>query len=202
MFSPPGEKPVIRAIPTSESIEDAELVRRAVEGDRWAEEALFRRYVGLVNNIARRFVGRQADADDIVQDTFMTALEELPKLRTPGAVRGWLLQIAVRHAHRRLRKRKLLRFLGLEHEESGEIALTTSVDPGASAEMRAELAHIESVLSTLPAAHRIAWTLRHVEGEALEDVAQACGCSLATAKRRIAVAEEKLQAHVKKGGAR
>jgi RNA polymerase sigma-70 factor (ECF subfamily) len=51
----------------------------------------------------------------------------------------------------------------------------------------------------VPTEQRIAWALRHVEGEALEDVARACACSLATVKRRIAAVEEQLQAHVQAG---
>jgi RNA polymerase sigma-70 factor (ECF subfamily) len=49
-------------------------------------------------------------------------------------------------------------------------------------------------LDRLGTAERLAWTLRHVEGERLDAVAQLCGCSLATAKRRIAAAN----AHVRK----
>jgi RNA polymerase sigma-70 factor (ECF subfamily) len=46
---------------------------------------------------------------------------------------------------------------------------------------------------------RLAWTLRHIEGERLEDVAARCGCSLATAKRRIAAAHAHLQAEMNRG---
>jgi RNA polymerase sigma-70 factor (ECF subfamily) len=49
------------------------------------------------------------------------------------------------------------------------------------------------VLDELPAAERLAWTLRHVEGERLEQVARQCGCSLATAKRRIAAAQDAIE---------
>ncbi|MGH7439658.1 MAG: sigma factor-like helix-turn-helix DNA-binding protein [Polyangiaceae bacterium] len=49
------------------------------------------------------------------------------------------------------------------------------------------------MLGTLPTDDRIAWLLRHVQGERLQDVALACGCSLATAKRRIAAAQQVVQ---------
>jgi RNA polymerase sigma-70 factor (ECF subfamily) len=48
------------------------------------------------------------------------------------------------------------------------------------------------VLETVRAEDRLAWLLRHVEGERLQDIALACGCSLATVKRRVASAQEAL----------
>jgi RNA polymerase sigma-70 factor (ECF subfamily) len=51
-------------------------------------------------------------------------------------------------------------------------------------------------LRGLPAHQRIAWMLQHVEGEPLESVAAACNCSLATVKRWIAAADQRVRAHV------
>ena len=56
-------------------------------------------------------------------------------------------------------------------------------------------------LDAISAPERVAWTLRHVEGESLEEVALLCDCSLATAKRRIASAHEKIKRRLE-GGAR
>ena len=60
-------------------------------------------------------------------------------------------------------------------------------------ESRALLARVYRALDDVPVKERIAWTLRHVEGESLDRVAALCGCSLATAKRRIAAAHGKLK---------
>jgi RNA polymerase sigma-70 factor (ECF subfamily) len=68
--------------------------------------------------------------------------------------------------------------------------------PDASPEVHAELAKLDRVLATIPANQQIAWMLRYVEGQMLEDVAQACNCSLATIKRRITAADARIRAHV------
>jgi RNA polymerase sigma-70 factor (ECF subfamily) len=95
----------------------------------------------------------------------------------------------VRAARQKLRKRRLRSFLGLD-----EPAVYDSiVDRAASAEQRALLARVYRVLDGLPASQRIAWSLRYIEGEALEGVASLSGCSLATAKRRIAAAARELE---------
>lgn len=187
----------MRELPTREDWDDATLVERAKEGNRWAEEMLFRRHVHGVWRVALRLVGNVADAEDVVQDTFATVLQSLESLRDGQALRAWLLQVAVRHAHRRLRRRRLRRFLGLEDDASEEVLAEAPGATQAGVEARAELALMDRSLARLPSAERIAWVLRHVEGEALDDVARACGCSLATAKRRIAAAEARLAAHLK-----
>jgi RNA polymerase sigma-70 factor (ECF subfamily) len=61
------------------------------------------------------------------------------------------------------------------------------------------LARIYRTLDEIAPDSRVAWILRYVEGERLEDVADACGCSLATAKRRIASAQELLMEVLRDG---
>jgi RNA polymerase sigma-70 factor (ECF subfamily) len=62
-------------------------------------------------------------------------------------------------------------------------------DTAASPRQRALLAEVYRVLDQLPIEERFAWTLRLVEGQSLPEVAQICGCSLATVKRRVASAQ-------------
>ena len=63
---------------------DQDLVERAQRGDAWAEEALFRRHVGRVAQLAAHLLGRTAEADDVVQDSFVIALEHALKVQASG----------------------------------------------------------------------------------------------------------------------
>ncbi len=195
----PDGSVVVRAPTSADALGDAELVRRAVSGDSWAEEFIYRRYVRAIWNMVLRMLRSTADAEDVVQDTFATAFRELSRLRDTAALRGWLLRIAVRHVHRRLRRRRLRQLLGLERQEADEVSLESIAAEAVSAEARAELMMIDRILARAPSEQRIAWALRHVEGESLEEVALACGCSLATVKRRIAAVDERLRSHVRAG---
>ena len=65
---------------------------------------------------------------------------------------------------------------------------TVATAHGAASGERVMVADLYRMLDTLSTEERLAWTLRHLEGEQLERVAELCGCSLATAKRRIAAA--------------
>jgi DNA-directed RNA polymerase specialized sigma24 family protein len=92
---------------------DAELVERARRGQRSAEEAIYRAHAPAVLTLTTRLLGRRSDAEDATQDTFVIAFEKMEQLRDGGALRSWLMCIAVSQARRRFRKRRLLSALGL-----------------------------------------------------------------------------------------
>lgn len=167
---------------------DGELVLRARRGDRWAEEALYRRHVHAVTRLAVRLLSRSTEAEDVVQDAFITAFADLTKLRDESAFGGWVTRIAIRQVHRRYRRRRLLRALGLDRGED-DLALEHQMDSAAGPEALAAVRELARMLETLGARERIAWTLRHIEGCKLEEVAASLGVSLATAKRAIASAD-------------
>jgi RNA polymerase sigma-70 factor (ECF subfamily) len=173
---------------------DADLVVRARGGDRFAEDALVRRHLPAVAATVARLLGDPIEAEDVVQDTFAAAMNGLDALRDPSAVRAWLMQSAVNKVHRRFRRRRWLRWIGMGQGEPAGLADMASVD--ATQEQHAELVLLDRALATLAPVERIAWCLRHVEGMQLDEVASACGASLATIKRRIAQADARLRAHV------
>jgi RNA polymerase sigma-70 factor, ECF subfamily len=177
------------------SVSDDDLVARLRGGDRWAKEALYRRYVRLVWTTALRLVGSSAEAEDVVQDTFAAALRDVKSLREDGALRPWLLGIAVHQAQRRFRRRSMLRRLGLDRR-ADDATLAALVDPAAPLETYLELARVDRALQRLSSSERFAWILRHVDGHSLEEVARLCRCSLATTKRRIARAQQCVLEHV------
>lgn len=172
---------------------DGELIERLVRGDQWAKEALYRRYVKLVWGTALHMMGNRADAQDVVQDTFVEAFRDVASLRAHAALRPWLLRISVHQAHRRFRRRKLLRRLGLDHSVD-DAALDTLLHPDASPELKTELRSVERALSRASVAERFAWVLRFVDGHSLDEIAAASDCSLATVKRRLQRAQELVQA--------
>ena len=188
---------VTRSFPlkASEALGDEELVRRALAGDRWGREMLYRRHAGSLLGMTVRLLANRSEAEEIVQDTFVTAFEQLGTLREPGAVRGWLGQIAVNLVRRRFRRARLMRFLGLDRG-ADDATLESLADPGVSTDQRAELALVDRLLRGMKPALRLAWILRRVDGLELGEVAALCDCSLATIKRRIVEADAIVDRHV------
>ena len=170
---------------------DAALVVAAREGEAWAREALFRRHARLANGLAFRLLGRDQEVDDVVQDAYVTVLDRLHRLEDPQAFSSFLASVIVHRVRRVLRRRRLARRLGLVPpavpiDPTGFIASTAP--PDAVAELRS----VYAIVDDLPTDERLALLLRRVEGLPLDEVAELCGCSLATVKRRIDKAEEKL----------
>ena len=182
-------------LPTADAVSDAELVERALGGDRWSRDVLYRRHAHYLLAVAARLLSSRSEGEEIVQDTFVVGFEQLHALRDPAAVRSWLARIAVSLVRRRLRRDRLLRFLGLDRGLE-DATLEALAAPTLRPDDRAELALVDRVLRRLPDDRRIAWMLRRVEGLPLAEVAAVCDCSLATAKRRVAVADAELALHV------
>lgn len=151
-------------------------------------EQTYRRYVRYVAAIVLRLDPGVPDLDDVVQDVFLAAAGGLKSLRDPSATKAWLATVSVRTVRRRLRVRRMWRWLGIGDDDSRPPA--PLVDAGSNPVDRLLLASVYEVLDSLAVADRVAFVLHHIEGETLPAVARMCGCSLATAKRRIARAQE------------
>ena len=164
-------------------------------GAYMTEAQLFKRFAPYVARIGLRLLGRESDVDDLIQEVFLAAFRQRDQLRDPNAAKNWLATIAVRTARRQLRRRRLRQFVGLDQ---GGPALELP-DPGISPEKRALLSRVYQILDGMGVDRRLAWTLRYVEGKKLEIVAERCGCSLATVKRRIASAQALLLAEMEDG---
>jgi RNA polymerase sigma-70 factor, ECF subfamily len=152
-------------------------------------DALYRRYAAYVAAIAVRLLGRDGEVDDLVQDVFVQVLRGLGRLRDPAAFKGWLAQITVRTATRRLRQRNLRRAL---HSFEAPIDYEVLAAPAATPDQRALLARVYRVLDRLPAKSRVIWILRNVLDEPLHVVAELAECSQSTVQRRLIDAQAAL----------
>jgi RNA polymerase sigma-70 factor, ECF subfamily len=191
----------ILPLPTADGLGDAELVARALGGDRWSRDVLYRRHVRYLLAISTRLLSNRSEGEEVVQDTFIVGFERLSSLREPSALRSWLARIAVNLVRRRLRRGRLLRLLGLDRAPD-DATLAELAAPTLKPDDHAELALVDRMLRGIPADRRIAWMLRRVEGLPLAEVATLCGCSLATAKRRVAAVDVEVALHVSFGEGR
>jgi RNA polymerase sigma-70 factor (ECF subfamily) len=133
------------------------------------------------------------EADDLVQDVFVRAWRALDRLENPEGARPWLMTIAIRLARTRLRRRKLTRLLFRgEGPELDQIASSSGTLP----EHRDMVRRLSTILDRLPVELRIAWVLRHVQEETVQSVAELCGWSLSTAKRRLQLADARVAARL------
>jgi RNA polymerase sigma-70 factor (ECF subfamily) len=162
----------------------------AIAGERWAQEAIFRRYARLVNGLAFRLMGNRSDSEDLAQDVFVQAFQSLHRLENHQSLSSWLCSITVRTAHKRIRRLRLMSRLGLRRSEpvNFDSVVATTAPPEVQVEMRG----IYAILHELPAEDRMALVLRRIEGMAIGEIAAHLERSVATVKRRLKSAEAHL----------
>ena len=141
---------------------DASLVRAAQVGDRGAFEQLYGRYARVVHAI---LLGRlaAADADDALQDVFVTVLTKLRTLREPAAFAGWVARIARNRA------------LDVRRRAPAIIELDEQYGAPASQPDAVEAARALQSIRELPEAYRDTLMLRLVEGLTGPEIAERTG---------------------------
>lgn len=164
---------------------DAQLLELVRRRDKTAPAAVYDRFGHDVNRLVWRCLGADPDHDDIVHDAFIQIIEGLPRVTNPAALRSWVASVAINTARTELRKRRLRRAFW-SADPMPDVAASTT-DPETARVLRRTYA----ILDRLPTDERIAFILRFIEQHALAEVAEMVGCSLATAKRRIARANER-----------
>lgn len=167
----------------------------SAQPEELTDTELFVRYAPHIARIGLRLLGRNAGVDNLVQDVFFGALKQRRQLRDMSMLKGWLSVIAVRTARQFLRRRRVRQFGGLD---TGTPAIELR-DQTLSPDQRALFTRGYQVLDHVNVDCRLAWTLRYIEREKLEAVAERSGCSLATAKRRIAAAHTPLLSELDHG---
>lgn len=157
---------------------DAVLVGRARGGDATAFDALVRRYLSAAYAVALARVGEPADAEDVCQDAFLTALERLDECRKPEQFGAWLLQIVRNRAHDLRRYRTVRTALPLESAEVAAPRENPEHD-AERAELRADLLEAVQGLTEL---QREVLLLYDFEGWSHREIAEKLGISEGSAR--------------------
>jgi RNA polymerase sigma-70 factor (ECF subfamily) len=172
--------------------DDSVLVERAQAGDSSAFDELARRYAGRVFHLTRRILGDADEAEDALQETFLSAYRGLPRFKREAKFSTWIFRIATNAALMRLRKRRP-DTVSLDappaSDGEGDPAPMELRDWSATPDQ--ELANAETraamdeAIAALPPELAAVFLLRDIEGMSNEEAAEATGLSLAAAKSRI-----------------
>lgn len=166
------------SLPSRDSLSEADdrtVASRAADGDIRAFEILMRRYGSLMSAYAARIV-RPSDAEDVVQETFVTAWQELPTLENVAAVRSWLITIVTRKSIDRLRA-------GRDQDSIDEHEIADQSDgPEEKATAVSLDEALSRVLSTLPDDQRRCWVLREVAGYGYQQIADELDLPVSTVR--------------------
>lgn len=166
-----------------EQLNDATLVAQVCAGETAFFGELVIRYESLARVTALRYVSDHHSADDIVQQSFVRAFEEIASLRDRSKFAGWLLRIVQREAYRcqRINQRK---------RESSDIE--GLVAKGADT-LREDLQEAVYLLNQLPSHERIVMSLHHLDGKSISEIAHMTGRPLGTVSKQLSRATKRIQ---------
>lgn len=184
-------------------MEDADLVRKAQQGDILAFEQLVFRHDKKVLSIAARYVTSADDAKDIYQEVFLRVYRGLKRFRFRSEFSTWVHRITVNVClTHRSRSRRSMQTLHLddrnddEDESHGEFR-----DPAGGPDhlaVNADISsRIERALRVLSPKQRMVFTLRHFEGYRIGEIAQMMGCMEGTVKRYLFTATRRMRDQLK-----
>ncbi|MCS7192324.1 MAG: sigma-70 family RNA polymerase sigma factor [Armatimonadetes bacterium] len=179
------------------------LLEQAKQGDYNAFVKLVEPHERRLYNLALRITGSREDAEDVLQDTLLSALEHLKDFRGDAAFGTWLYRIAMHNAFRLLRQRRsdTISFEELTSERIEEEDeplphpefIAEWRDPAELAEQKELRRILDEAIQNLPESYRAVFLLRDVDGLSTKEVAEILGISEGNVKVRLLRARLKLR---------
>jgi RNA polymerase sigma-70 factor, ECF subfamily len=192
LFDPPEPATVLQ-------VDDRTLVNTIIAGDRDAYRLLVERESTTVFRCCYRVLGHVEDAEDVAQESFMTAFRSLASWRGDGSVRAWLAQIATRQALRAAGRRPRTTSLDGDGSDAGvtdRIPLAHAPDPGVAVTAADTAAQVREAVTHLPEPYRETIALRYFAELSIEEIAQALDRPVGTVKVHIHRGLERLRAQL------
>ena len=170
---------------------DAELVRRALARDGMAVRTIVEQNNRRLYRIARSIVRSDSEAEDVVQEAYVSACTHLDSFRGDSNLATWLSRITINEAFARLRRARAtvsLEALTAHRSEAQIIPFpqtATTDDPERTMAQREILGLIERATDNLPEIFRIVFVARVIEGMSVEETADLLGLTAKTVKTRL-----------------
>ena len=165
------------------TLTDPQIVDGVRRGDPAAGWALVDRFGPLIDRRVWRLMGGDSEHRDIVQQVFQQLVGTLHRLDDSQALGAWVEKLTINVVRKEFRRRKYRRIVQFSTVDA-EIAMDDATED-VTIEKKVLILRAYDILKRMNVEDRIAFTLRFIEEMPLADVAEATGCSLATAKRRI-----------------
>jgi RNA polymerase sigma-70 factor, ECF subfamily len=183
--------------------ETEEAVRKFLDGEEEAFSRIVRRWERKIFNLAWRMLNNREDAQDVVQETFLSVFKSLRNLRDPRGFSTWLYQITLNHCKARWRARAT--GLSLDDpvlDQRGEQTSAIPVSPALRSDQDSleTIDLIQKAMAGLSEEHRTAIILKEYVGLSLEELAGVMECPLSTAKSRLYHGLREVQRNLRRMG--
>ena len=167
---------------------DEELVARSIGGDADSFNQLILRWERPIYALAYRTIGREEDARDVCQETFLRAFRALPGFRGQAKFSSWLYRIALNLCRDWIRRERRTGFVQ-PPEDVDLIDFIAAAEPSESIEdlvaRKDQIRAVERAMARLPEDQRTAIVLKEYHGLTFQEIADLLGCPLSTVKTRL-----------------
>ncbi|MCU0451353.1 MAG: sigma-70 family RNA polymerase sigma factor [Bernardetiaceae bacterium] len=161
-------------------------------GDRRAQYELYKLYAKAMLNVCVRITGNTAEAEDVLQEAFITVFRKINLYRGESAFGAWLKRIVVNTAINAVRRRRLV---WEEMDEEADVAEAEATDPH---ELDLQVAQVRQAVQQLPDGFRTVFSLYALEGYDHQEIAEILGVSVSTSKTQYNRAKKRLLSLIKK----
>ncbi|HJP95058.1 MAG TPA: sigma-70 family RNA polymerase sigma factor [Pyrinomonadaceae bacterium] len=180
---------------------DEIIVERALTGDAEAFGEIVRRWERRIFALTYGILGREEDARDATQETFLAAFRNLRGFRGEAKVSSWLHRIAVNQCISRQRRARVRSESALDEEQekdASNFATPLDYSPARSAEGRQETLAVRRAINSLPIELRQVVVMKEFEELTFREIAEALDLPLSTVKSRLYTALKQLQLRLQK----
>ena len=168
---------------------DEELVARSIRGDNESFNQLILRWERPIYALAYRTIGREEDARDVVQETFLRAFRALPGFRGQAKFSSWLYRIALNLCRDWMRRERRVPVVQAPEGVDPIDVADEHVSPAESVEdlvARQEMSSaVSRAMAELPEEQRMAILLKEYHGLTFQEIADQLNCPLSTVKTRL-----------------
>ena len=173
------------------------MIAECIAGNEDAIEALVREYEAGVFRLALSVVGDPAEAHEVTQESFLSALRALPSYREQKSFKAWLYAIALNHSRSHLRKRKVLERLRSSLTAVFRTETERQVSPEETAIQNEKEAALWRSINQLDERHRIVLVLRYFHELSIAEISEVLSVNEGTIHSRLHSARAKLRDSLK-----
>ena len=166
------------------------VIDKCLEGDIKAQFQLYKQYSKAMYNVASRFLNNKMDAEDILQESFVTAFSRLGELQNKDAFGSWLKRIVINNCISLQRKQRI-QFEEIDEQRHGTALELEEGMP------EVDPALVHQAIKELPAKGRTVLVLRALEGYSHKEIAEALGITVSTSKTQYSRALSLLNGKLK-----
>lgn len=169
-----------------------QLIKKCKKQDAKAQEQLYRLYGSKLFSICLKYSNNYADAEDTLQDAFITIFAKMGQYKAKGSFEGWIKRITVNTALQKYRKQKVFEIVNEEQIEEVEVEVE---------EDQVSLDFLLEIVQLLPDRYRLVFTLYVLDGYSHKEIAEMLVISIGTSKSNLArarnILKEKIETNQK-----